>query len=318
MNKIFNEIIAKINESEKIGIISHINPDGDNLGSLLGLSNSLRKYGKEVESLSVDGIPDFLKFLPGLDRINRDYDEVLDLLICVDCSDEGRLGSGIKFFNDAKFVINIDHHKTNTLFGGLNLVDSKASATGELVYELITNTDLPMDADIATCLYTAINTDTGSFKYSSTTPKTHRIAANLLEYGIDTEKINSELYQNNTYAKIELFQRAVARIKFAFSNSVAYTYLLKEDFEEFGAKKSDIEGLVELVRDIKGVEIAFILKEEPTKFKGSFRSKGDIDVSIIASGLNGGGHKQAAGFNVIETDIDIAIQTVLDEIDKGL
>lgn len=314
----YKKIIEAIDSAKTIGIISHINPDGDNLGSIMALYHSLSEYGSAVRPIAIDGIPDNLDFLPNIFDMSDDIESELDLLICVDCSDEYRLGNAMSLIDKSKVVINIDHHKTNSMFGDINLVDDGAAATGELIYTLLKETELPLNYNAALSIYTAISADTGSFRYSSTTPLTHRIAAELMEFGVDCQLVNENLYQRNSLGKMLLYKTVINRLELELEGRVAYTYVLGSDYGELGLKKSDMEGVVELVRDIEGVQLAFLLKETSDGFRGSFRSETNIDVSEIAMRLNGGGHSQAAGFFVETKDLDEAINTVLNEVYKDM
>lgn len=321
MNKtIENEMksaVEKILNSEKIYIVSHVQPDGDNLGSCLSLALAMKKIKKEVFILKVGETPSDFSFLPGIDMI-RDYNGVslIDLLIAVDASDIDRLGKNKGLINSAKTVINIDHHISNTNFGHINVVDSNASATGELIYKLINELKIVIDEDIATCIYTAISTDTGSFMYDNTTAETHEIASNLIKHGADKENININIYQNRSLSRTELFIKSLNSLDMYFDNQVAIIKVTKDMLKETNTTMEDTEGIISFVRDIGPVEVAVLMKEtnkEQTKI--SMRSKRYVDVAKLTSVFNGGGHKKAAGCTINRPILEVD-ELLLSEIKK--
>lgn len=225
-----------------------------------------------------------------------------------------RLGSAQKIVNNAKYTLNIDHHISNNLTFDYNIVKPKASSTGEVLYEFLKEYNLPINENVAESIYTAIVGDSGSFKYDTVSPKTLRIAADLLEIGVDKDKINTNLYGKNKMGKIKLLRILLERMTIVKEKKLVYSYLLDSDFEKSNAVDADIEGLVEFLRDIDGIEIALILRQSKLGFKGSTRSKSDYNVSELALKFNGGGHLRAAGFTVLEKDIDKALELVLEKI----
>ena len=321
MNKtIQNQIelgIEKILKSENIYIVSHVQPDGDNIGSCISLALALKKIKKEVFIIKVDETPSDFLFLPGVDLI-KDYEDgnEIDLLIAVDSSDADRLGKNKKLIDSAKEVINIDHHISNTNFGDINIIDSNASATGELIYKIIKELKIDIDKDIATCIYAAISTDTGSFMYDNTTAETHEIASDLIKYGADKENININIYQNRSLARTQLFIKSLNSLDMYFDNQVAIIKVTHEMLKETGTTMEDTEGIISFVRDIGTVEIAVLMKEVNADLtKISMRSKRYIDVAKLTSVFNGGGHKKAAGC-AIGKPISEADKFLLVEIEK--
>lgn len=316
--KMIDNIVDKINESNNIYICSHVQPDGDNIGSMLALGLSLKVLGKNASILKADSVPVDYQFLPGIEMI-KDYEIIdnLDLFIVVDCSDEDRLGKNKKFLKEAKFTINIDHHISNTYFGDINMVDSKASATGELIYSIVSKLDIKLGKDIATNIYTAISTDTGSFMYESVTDKTHEIAAKLLRCGIDKDYINIKLYHSRSMERTNLFIKSFSTLKTYKDNKIAVVKVTQEMLQSTNTKLEDTEGIISFVRDIEGVEVACLLKEFGDKeTKVSLRSKKDIDVSKISQAFNGGGHIRAAGCTIYENINDSAeliVEKIMDE-----
>lgn len=313
-NNNFDEVISIINGNRDICIVSHINPDGDNIGSILALGLALRKMNKNIHIIKTDDIPADYLFLPGVDSI-REYDEKsIDLLIVLDCSDIDRLGKNKSLIEKSATVINIDHHVSNTNFGDYNIVDNKAAATGEIIYQLLCSLGVDLDMDIATCLYTAISTDTGSFMYSNVSAKTHEIAASLLNTGIDTGKININLYQSRSVERTNLFINSLSTISYYNNNKVASIKVTQDLLKKFNAKMEDTEGIISFLRDIKGIEVACLLKEyKENEIKLSLRSKEHVNVSEICAAFNGGGHIRAAGCTIHE-NIEEAERLIVEKI----
>lgn len=321
MNKtIENEMklaVDSILKSENVYIVSHVQPDGDNLGSCLSLALAMKKIKKEVYILKVDETPSDFLFLPGIDMI-KDYEDndEIDLLIAVDASDIDRLGKNKNLINSAKTVINIDHHISNTGFGNINVVDSNASATGELIYKLINEIKIDIDEDIATCIYTAISTDTGSFMYDNTTAETHEIASKLIKHGANKEDININIYQNRSLERTQLFIKSLSSLDMYFDDQVAIVKITQDMLKETATTMEDTEGIISFVRDIGPVEVAVLLKEtNDEETKVSMRSKRFVDVAKLTSVFNGGGHKKAAGCTINKPIIDVD-KLLLSEIEK--
>lgn len=317
IENLFDLAIEQINESKNIYIVSHVQPDGDNIGSMLALWMALRNIKEKVFILKSDDIPSDFLFLPNVGMI-RDYnhDEEIDLLITLDASDEGRLGQNKTLLSKAKVVINIDHHISNNNFGRINIIDSNASATGELVYKLISKMNITIDKDIASCIYTAISSDTGSFMYDNTSAETHKIAAELLKVGIDKSSININLYQNRSMERTILFIKALETLNLYFENKVAIVKVTQDMVEKSNAKMEDTEGIVSFIREIAPVEIAIILKEfKEEEIKVSMRSKRFIDVSQICASFGGGGHIRAAGCT-INYPMPVAEELILNQLEK--
>lgn len=320
-NKIAQSIeegVKAIKDSKKIYLCSHVQPDGDNIGSLLGLGIALKKLNKEVHIVKVDDIPKKYEFLPNIDLIKKvSTEEMVDLFIALDSSDLERLGVGKKIALRSNSILNIDHHITNENFGDINIVISDASSTGEVVYSIIKELGVTIDKNIATCLYVAISTDTGSFMYDSTTSNTHLIAADLLNKGIDLNYIITNLYQNRSMEKTKLFIESLNTLEFHLDGKVAIIKITRKMLEDCNATMEETEGIVSFIRDIEGVEVASILKEfDDEETKISVRSKKHIDVSEICLKLNGGGHKRAAGCTIYE-NIENAEKILLDAIFKA-
>lgn len=309
-----NEAIDKIKSSSQIFIASHVSPDGDNIGSITALYLALSKLDKEVHIIKTDETPSDYMFLPATDKIRDLSKEDIELLIVLDCGDIERLGKSKYIIEKAKSVINIDHHISNTKFGDYNIVNHRATATGEIVYDLINKMGIKIDKDLATCLYTAISTDTGSFMYDSVTDKTHEIIADLIRTGINVGDINIRLYQNRSIEKTNLFISSLSSLKTFNDNKIATIKVTQDMVSNTNANLEDSEGIIDFVREISSVEVACLFKEvEKNKIKVSFRSKSFVDVAKISTVFNGGGHIRAAGCT-ITTDIDEAERLVVEQI----
>ncbi|MDO5724731.1 MAG: bifunctional oligoribonuclease/PAP phosphatase NrnA [Tissierellia bacterium] len=316
MNKIFNNIIIEINNADSIGLISHKNPDGDNLGSMIALYKSLQLMGKKAMFFTDDNYPDNLKFMPYLDEQSTIYPESLDLLFCLDSSEVKRLKDDGKAIKIAKKIIVIDHHKSNEMFGDINYIVDDASSTGELVFNLLEKSQMPINKEIAECIYIAIATDTGNFRYSSTHASTFRVAAKLLDMGIDLDKIRNNLYESMKLSELKLITVALNRMRFFYDNKVCITYVTKADYANYNAKYTEADNIVQFLRDLETVEIGVILKETDSGYNLSIRTKTFADASLIAKTLGGGGHIRAAGANINSHDVEFVIDKVLKSIDK--
>lgn len=304
-----------------IVILPHISPDGDTLGATKALYEYLRVNNDRVWIVLDDPIPFNLEFLnvPVMaEEAFRELNITPDVLFCIDSSDLGRLGPRQKMLESAGKTVNIDHHKTNIMYGDINVVDALASSTGEMIYELIADAGGIITPEIAEAVYVAISTDTGSFKYSNTSAKTMKISGKLIDAGIDLNYINTELYQNKPLEKILILKAAMQNMRLVNDGKLAITYVSLADMETFGIKTLDTDGVSEFFRDIHGVEVVILLKEkEKNVFKGSLRSKHDFDVAELALNYNGGGHAKAAGLTIygeLEPSVDKLIETYFEMV----
>ncbi|HWQ70826.1 MAG TPA: bifunctional oligoribonuclease/PAP phosphatase NrnA [Desulfitobacteriaceae bacterium] len=290
-------MIAKLRKASKVALFSHVSPDGDCIGSILALGLGLEKLNKKVYYFNADPIPANLTFLPGAERIKN----VLPVnwprvLIFVDCTDIERVHISKEDLPANSILLNLDHHISNGNFGHINCIDSQASACGELVFYLLQEMGVNLDKEIATNLYAAIVTDSGSFQYSNTTAKTHCIAAELIDQGIDTASIHRYLFDQKPLAYIKLLQRALASLQFFSDGQIALITLSNQDFLECGAGDELSEGLVNHARSIEGVEVAILIRERDNlDIKVVFRSNVWFNCNDVAVKLQGGGHKKAAG-----------------------
>lgn len=309
-------IIQTIMGSDNFIITSHYSPDGDNLGSSIGLYLALKKLNKKVFIVLDDLMPKNLKFL--YQDVNICKSEELNLneyiLIALDCGDKNRICCSESIIKNSKLIINIDHHASNDNYGDLNYVDSKASSTCELVYNLLVSMDEKiLDKKIGSCLYTGLVTDTGNFMYSNANSSSFIMASNLIKLEIDKENIIKDIYQNNPLNYIKLLGDALNTLE-VLENKIAIIGLDREIFKKHNISFNDVEGVVNYTRDIEEVEVGILLKEKtPSEIKVSFRSKSYVDVNKIAQVFGGGGHMRASGCT-IKDSLENAKRMIIKEV----
>jgi phosphoesterase RecJ-like protein len=298
----FDEIGALLRSQQKFAVLSHVRPDGDALGSQLGLGLSLSKLGKKVMVRNEDGLLEKYSFLPGGEFLQTPLNEPqdFDVAIALDTATENRLGTSTELVRSAKTWINIDHHPSNPGYGDLVYIDPTAPATGQILFELITSQGLPIDAAIAENLFVAISTDTGSFQYPNTTARTFEIGAALVACGVDVGRVSQLLYESYPRRRTELLRELLGTMRFEAGGKIATFSLSLKVAADIGAKPEDNEGLIDHIRAIQGVIVAIFFEElEEGKVRVSMRSKSEeVDVSVICQKFGGGGHKLAAGTRV--------------------
>ena len=301
-----------IRKNDGFTLIAHISPDGDTLGSSLALYGILKELKKEAQVLCDNRIPPNYAFLPYANEILApETARKLPYAISVDCADALRMGASAAFFDAAADTLNIDHHVTNSAYARLNVVDGSAAAAGEIIYKLALLLLPKLTEPISVCLYTALLTDTGSFAYSNTTPQTMRIAADIIESGIDTYEINRLVYRTVPYHKIKLLGRAITNMELLCNGKLGITAVTLEEMRAINATEEDSEGAIDYVRDVESVEVAVMLREvQHNVFKASLRSKRYVDVSKIARLKGGGGHAFAAGYTVSGTYDEVYSEAV--------
>jgi phosphoesterase RecJ-like protein len=291
-----------LNSASSVLVVSHVNPDGDALGSLLGATLGLRKLGKEVTA-TWDGAPDLphgYGFLPGLDAITPPGDlPDADLLLALDCGAPDRLGGLGDLLKSYQRVVNIDHHPGNPGFGTVNHVVTTASSTAELVAGVLRDLGVELDRDIATCLYTGIFTDTGSFQYTNTSPATLRLAADLLEYDVPKTKIAQEVFETSPFPYLKLVAVVLGRAELRSDAGFIYSSVTRADLEASGVGMEATDKVIDLLRSTRDADVAALFKEqEDGRFRVSMRSKGRVNVGDIARSFGGGGHDLASGCTV--------------------
>ena len=308
-----DNILEEINKAESIVILTHENPDGDAIGTGLALYNALKEYGKNPDII-IPEYPRTFEFLPGADEIKKSSDiEKYDLAISVDCATIKMLNGFANYFENAKVKVSIDHHSTNTMFGDLNYVSPDAPACAQILLVVLNYFKIEITKDIGTCILTGIITDTGGFKYSSVTAETFEFVAWLLNKGINVSKIYRKVLQVKTKANFELTRKAMERLELLEDGKVAFTYITKEDEEKVNAESGDHEGIVEVGRDIEGVEVSIFLRETDKGCKVSMRSNEYVNVSDVCIWLGGGGHVRAAGAT-IQCTVEQAKEKVLRQV----
>lgn len=303
-------------------LISHVRPDGDAIGSQLALGFALMAAGKSVRMINEDGLPENLAFMAGSDRIEFPPAEPLDVevAIALDTATKPRLGDkALHAASTAKIWLNIDHHVSNPRYGDFNLIDSTSPATGQILYELITALDLPMPAESRDAIYVAVSTDTGSFQYPSTTAKTYDMAADLVRRGLDVGTINSRTYDNHPYRRVELMRALLNTLERSPDGLVAHWEMRDQTRIDLALTPDDSEGLIDIIRAIRGVQVAVFFEELPDgKIRVSMRSKDRrLNVSEIALEFGGGGHALAAGIRM-KGPLEDAKPLVLDAIRRRI
>ena len=298
----FDEISKVVQKNKNFLITSHINLDGDGIGSELALYFILKKLNKKVIILNQDRLSKIYDFLPGSDKVNylnnnRIKPKSIDVGIVLDCSNIKRIGRTYEIFKDIKTIINIDHHKSNENYGNLNYLDCSVSSVGEIIYELITFIDINLlDEKISTCLFTAIMTDTGSFRYSNVSSKTFRVASHLTHHGIKSHLIANNIYNRNTYPGLKLLGKALLNLEINESSCVSWLTVTRKMLNDTNASDEDIEGIIDIATTLNNIEVSILFREtKDNKIKVSFRSKGNFDVNKFAGKFKGGGHPNAAG-----------------------
>jgi bifunctional oligoribonuclease and PAP phosphatase NrnA len=304
-------VVASLREHERFLVVTHENPDGDALGSLLATRLALGQIGKDVLMyLAGDGpLPaeyDFMQLDGLLRELPADMEE--RTLVAVDCAKADRMGPDTTPIDRAQFVIDIDHHHDNTRFGNVNLIVADASSTGEVLRDVFGELGVELTPEIAEPLYIALVTDTGRFQYTNTTPKSLRLAAELVEAGADVHAVFQQVYESVQFAKLKLLARALERARVLEGGSIVVSYLLRNDFAEVGAAEPYSEGIIDYLRAVEGAQLAAPIREPPRDDAPARRislraSVDELDVSAIARTFGGGGHRQAAGFQS-EASID--------------
>ncbi len=300
--KVVDRIIEGIDKSETVCVVGHVRPDGDCIGSQLGLALALQDQDKKVTCWNEDPVPRKLGFLDPKGLIGPER--------------LGRVGRCIKC---RKLLINIDHHASNTRYGDINWVSGREPSTGELIFRLLKVAGWPITRPIADCLFTAVSTDTGSFQYPTTRPATYHVAGELVARGANLARICDEVYQSFPLSRVRLLQHVYNHFRLTHQNQIAYFWLHKTDFERAGARTADSEGLIDHIRAIEPVVVACVFEEiAPGLTRVSLRSKSDhVDVSEIAAQFGGGGHPTAAGARI--TGQPMAVQRqVIAAIKKSL
>ena len=319
-NASFAEIASALRGARRIGCVSHVRPDGDALGSLLGFALSMELAGKEVIPLSQDGVPWHLAFLPGADKVQKPDGRVLDIDVAValDTATHDRVGKEcMTALSAAALLINIDHHGSNPRYGSLNYVDSTAPAVGEIVFDLLKTEGFPMNDAVRQNLFAAISTDTGSFQYSSTTAHTLEVVAEMMRAGLDTARLSNLLYHQNPMRRVELLRTLLNEMQFRADNRIACWNYTQATKQRIGVLPGDTEGLIDTLRSIDTVISAVIFEEQRDgNIRVSARSKDErVNVANVCALFGGGGHRLAAGAT-LPGPIEAAADRYLTELEN--
>lgn len=298
---IIDRILEAIRAAKAICVVGHIRPDGDCIGSQLGLTLALRAEGRKVHCWNEDVVPEKYRFLDPDGVFAQPVRGVkFDCVVALDCASFERLGKAGPFIARRKPLINIDHHESNTRYGDINWVSPREPSTGELVHRLLKVARWPITSRIADCLFTAVSTDTGSFQYPTTRPGTFHVGADLVTRGANLAKICNEVYQSFPLPRARLLKHVYSRFKLAHGDRIAWLWLKKADLARTGAESNDTEGLIDHIRAIEPVVVACVFEElEPELTRISLRSKSKaVNVNEIAAQFGGGGHPAAAGARI--------------------
>jgi phosphoesterase RecJ-like protein len=321
-----DSILRQLKNSHRILVVTHTNPDGDAIGSLIAMGLSLKALNKKTTLYNQSPIPAVYRFLPEVNRVVRKIEKTdYDLAIILDCSNLDRIGKGVSFVNQIPVIVNIDHHITNTHFGHIQLIDMSACATSEIVYRLIKQMGVPLDKSIATAIYTGILTDTGSFRFSNTNKAAFAICQEMLDLGVDPFNISQHVYGTYSLGRIKLLNLALDSIEISHNGKLSIMTLTKDMFDETHTQPEDGDGLINYAKLIEDVKVAALIQEHPNgkppskapkKYHVSLRSDGSVDVAAIASMFGGGGHSSAAGFTIESTlsEIKLKISNLANDI----
>jgi phosphoesterase RecJ-like protein len=306
-------------------VVSHIQPDGDAAGSTFAVAWMLSALGKRFTLINEGHMPEKFMYMSAGQHAVVNYEAADPVflstychVISVDCADFSRMGSVHKLFAKDVQILNIDHHATNDRFGSVNLVMENAAATVEVLYDLAAQLDIPMTHELGVCIYSGLLTDTGGFRYASTSAKVMSIAADMLKRGVKGHELAEHLLEKLTYPQIAILKSSLNTLTFAHSNQVGWLSVSLKDLVDSGASSDDLDGLVNYPRNVEGVEVGLLFKEKAEGVvKVSLRSSGKVDVARVAKSFGGGGHVRAAGCAISGT-IEEAIQQVVREVGLAL
>ena len=306
------QILQHIKTHQRILIASHAEPDGDCLGSLVALGLALGKLDKTITLFNSSPIPAVYRFLPGVERIVKQIKEAkeYDLAVVLDCGDILRVGEDSSVVDQIPIVINIDHHVSNTGFGDIQLIDTNACATAELVYRLLEALEIPFDKAIATAIYLGILTDTGSFRFSNTNPAAFAISKAMIDIGVEPHTVAQRVFGTYSLGRIKLLNMALNSIEISENGKLSLMTISRSMLNSTGTSTEDIDGLINYARRIEDVKVAALIHEikngagkftNMNRYHVSLRSDSTVDVATIANKFGGGGHTSAAGFQIEST-----------------
>lgn len=322
INDFFREATRFLSEGERFLVVSHVDPDGDAIGSTLAVGHLLRLLGKRAVMVNASPVPAKYAILPGAEEIAK-LQELRDKspftrVIAVDVADVERMGDCFSLIASDALLLNIDHHRTNTRFGTHHLINPEAAATAEVLYDWIESMGVQWTKPLATCVYTGLLTDTGGFRYSNTTPSVMKQAARLLEFGVDAPRIAEQVLETMTVGQLNLLRRGLSTLQLSEDGRIAWMWLTLQDFSESGAGEGDLDGIVNYARNVIGVEVGILFRQlKNGAVKVSLRSRRRVDVSEVAGFFGGGGHARAAGCTVTGTRDEVE-HRVLEQVTEAL
>lgn len=299
----WDEAVSAIEGADEVVVGCHIGPDGDAIGSTLGLAGALERLGKKVFRSWGSGeirVPAHYEWMPGVEAIvhHSDVPPEPELFVALDCGDVSRLELLKPKFSNAKATMNIDHHISNEGFAQINIVDAEASSTSELIYHLLKRMGVQLSIDEATNLYTGLVTDTGRFQYPSASVETLRVAAELRESGVEHDRVALEVFESSSFSYLHVLGVVLSRAK--VEGRLVWSWIDRSELGDLDME--DTEDFIDVLRTVKEAEVAVILKQRPDRsYRVSLRSRGNVDVATLAEEFGGGGHKLAAGFNIRAT-----------------
>jgi len=313
-----DKIKSHLQNSKNVLVVSHANPDGDAIGSLIAMGLALKAIGKKTTLYNESSIPAVYRFLPAVNSVVREIgNQNFDTAVILDCGDLERIGEAVSMVRRIPVIINIDHHATNAGFGNLQLIDTSACATAEIVYRLIKQLSVSIDENIATSIYTGILTDTGSFRFSNTNKAAFAICEEMMALGVDPYKIAQRVYGTYSLGRIKLLNLALDSIEISYNGRLSIMTLTQNMLKKTRTQSEDVDGLINYARRIEDVKVAALIQEYQNgdgtsetcgNYHVSLRSDGTIDVAEIASSFGGGGHSSAAGFNIESTLTDLKLK----------
>lgn len=316
MNDSFREATRFVSEGDRFLVVSHVDPDGDAIGSTLAVGHLLHLLGKRAVMVNASPVPAKYGKLPGVEEIVKLQElrdaSPFDRVIAVDVADVERMGDCRSLITSDALLLNIDHHRTNNRFGTHHLINPDAAATAEILYDWIESMEIQWTKELATCVYTGLLTDTGGFRYSNTTPSVMKRAARLLEFGVDAPWIAEQVLETLTIGQLNLLRRGLSTLRLSEDGRIAWMWLTLQDFSESGAGEGDLDGIVNYARNVIGVEVGILFRQlKSGAVKVSLRSRRRVDVSEVAGFFGGGGHARAAGCTVAGTRDEVERRVLL-------
>lgn len=295
--------VEVIRANQRFLVAAHHGPDGDAIGSTLALTHLLRELGKQAHAFNRDGVPYNFRFLPGADDVVTDPAEAnssVDVLVVLDCCSLERVHPDIEVDSAETKVLCIDHHATfNPSFTDHHVHDASASSVGEILYRLVCMLQVPLSPTVAEGIYAAVLTDTGSFRYSNTSPAALHVASEVVRAGVDVWRVSSEIYENHPPGRVKLLAEVLETLEVSESGRIAFITIRLDMYERTGTGPEMVDGFINYARGIRGVEVACQLRQtDADEFRVSFRSRGRVDVSALAQRFGGGGHRNAAGCRI--------------------